>query len=79
MRGGGEQRLGTTASQAVTYSGKECVAMLGAIYLHAAVKDIGFDNLTIRKCWVCNTENIYLTCPLILTLDPFSWIMVVSI
>lgn len=72
--------MGTTTSQAVTYSRKECVAMLRAIYLHAAVKDIGFDNLTIHKCWVCNTgENIYLTCPLILTLDPFSWIMVVSI
>lgn len=80
MRGGGEQVLETITSQAVTYSRKECVTMLRAIYLHAAVTDMGFGNLTIHKCWVCNTcENIYLTCPLILTLDPFRQIIVVSI
>lgn len=73
MREGGEQLLGTITSQAVTYSRNEYVTVLRAIYLHAVVKDTGTDNLNIRKCWVCNTcENIYLTCQLIVALDPFS-------
>lgn len=46
----------------------------------SSVKDTGINNLNVRKCLVRNPcENICLTCQMILALDLFSYIKVVSI